>query len=193
MDGITGEGANVLDLLMIDTSTTPVSGISDLLLDNDANGTSSYDLSSSSAPPEVPSCDWFTFTLYVIVLGLLCAFGLVGNTISFIVLRAERHSHVATFLLQTMAVADNLFLITTALSQMSTALTLFQESLVRDNELSTEDFTEQLYYSYTFMAYVKVRLLLVSPLHRTCLKLESLRCMVLAFRGSMADGRRSHE
>ena len=123
------------------------------LLGDAANGT---DLEQTQ---EITACDWFTFSLYVIVLGLLCAFGLVGNTISFAVLRAERHSHVATFLLQTMAVADNLFLITTALSQMTTALTLFQESVVSANTGGSQaptDSSEQLYYSYVFMTYVKV-------------------------------------
>ena len=53
------------------------------------------------------NCDRFTFVLYVFVLGALCAFGLVGNTLSFLVLRSERRGHVATFLLMTMAVADD--------------------------------------------------------------------------------------
>jgi len=46
------------------------------------------------------NCDQFTFVLYVFVLGAICLFGLVGNTLSFLVLRADRRVHVATFLLQ---------------------------------------------------------------------------------------------
>ena len=48
-------------------------------------------------------CTQFTFVLYVGVFGVLCIFGLVGNTLSFLVLSWERHSHVATFLLQVKA------------------------------------------------------------------------------------------
>ena len=46
------------------------------------------------------NCDQFTFVLYVFVLGAICLFGLVGNTLSFLVLRSDRRVHVATFLLQ---------------------------------------------------------------------------------------------
>jgi len=46
------------------------------------------------------SCKTFTFVVYVVLFGLMVAFGLVGNTLSFIVLQFDRHSHAATFLLQ---------------------------------------------------------------------------------------------
>jgi len=74
------------------------------------------------------NCDRFTFVLYVFVLGAICLFGLVGNSLAFLVLRTERRGHVATFLLQTMAVADNMFLTTTALSQMTMALMMYAET-----------------------------------------------------------------
>jgi len=91
------------------------------------------------------NCDQFTFVLYVFVLGALCLFGLVGNTLAFLVLRSERRGHVATFLLQTMAVADNLFLTTTALSLMTMELTI-----------SADVDEKSLVNLYTLTAYVQV-------------------------------------
>lgn len=108
---------------------------------------------------QVARCDWFTFVLYVLVLGAVCLFGLVGNALSFLVLRAERHSHVATFLLQTMAVADSLFLLTTGLSQMTMALSEFVESRLDDvTELEKYDV---MYNFRVIIAYVQVRFLAI--------------------------------
>jgi len=45
-------------------------------------------------------CRTFTFVVYVVLFGLLLVCGLIGNTLSFIVLQFDRHSHAATFLLQ---------------------------------------------------------------------------------------------
>ena len=46
------------------------------------------------------SCRTFTFVVYVPLFGSIVLFGLVGNTLSFVVLQFDRHSHAATFLLQ---------------------------------------------------------------------------------------------
>ena len=46
------------------------------------------------------NCRTFTFVVYVVLFGSMVLFGLVGNTLSFIVLQFDRHSHAATFLLQ---------------------------------------------------------------------------------------------
>jgi len=46
------------------------------------------------------NCKRFTFFVYVVLFGAMMLFGLVGNTLSFIVLQFDRHSHAATFLLQ---------------------------------------------------------------------------------------------
>jgi len=72
-------------------------------------------------------CIQFTFYAYVIFFGNMCAFGLVGNGLSWAVLRWDRRSsgRVATFLLQTMAVVDNLFLLTAGISHITTAVTLY--------------------------------------------------------------------
>lgn len=46
------------------------------------------------------NCTLFTFVVYAVIFGAMCVFGLVGNTLSFIVLQAEKRGHVATFTLQ---------------------------------------------------------------------------------------------
>jgi len=89
---------------------------------------------SSSTPPVIQQdtstdidCIQFTFDAYVIFLGTLCVFGLVGNGLSWAVLKWDRRNsgRVATFLLQTMAVVDNLFLLTAGISNITTAVTLY--------------------------------------------------------------------
>jgi len=72
-------------------------------------------------------CIQFTFDAYVIFFGTMCVFGLLGNGLSWAVLRWDRRSsgRVATFLLQTMAVVDNLFLLTAGISHITTAVTLY--------------------------------------------------------------------
>jgi len=97
---------------------------------------------------------------YVLVLGALCVFGLVGNTLSFLVLRSERHGHVANFLLQVMAVADNVFLTTTALSQMTMALTMYTESSMAAAAAASPSAAidqRPLNDLFTVTAYVQVR------------------------------------
>ena len=55
---------------------------------------------AQSRPYSHVDCSLFAFILYVGVFGLMCVFGLIGNTVSYVVLSSERHSHVATFLLR---------------------------------------------------------------------------------------------
>ena len=52
----------------------------------------------------------FQFILYTVAMGFLCILGFVGNTLSFLVLNKDRSSPVASFLLQSLAVVDNIFL-----------------------------------------------------------------------------------
>ena len=75
-------------------------------------------------------CIQFTFDAYVIFFGTMCVFGLVGNGLSWAVLKWDRRNsgRVATFLLQTMAVVDNLFLLTAGISHITTAVTLYIEA-----------------------------------------------------------------
>lgn len=58
-----------------------------------------------------PDCGLFQFVLYTVTMGIIGVFGFLGNTISFLVLRRDRSTPVASFLLQTLAVADNSFLV----------------------------------------------------------------------------------
>jgi len=63
-----------------------------------------------------PDCAFFDFILYTVVGGTLCAFGLAGNVLSFIVLhfRGNHSSKTAatTLLLRALAIADSLVLVT---------------------------------------------------------------------------------
>ena len=67
-------------------------------------------------------CNLFPFVIYVGVFGPMCVFGLCGNTISFLVLQWEKQNYAATFLLQTMAVADNIFLLMSGSSLIISAI-----------------------------------------------------------------------
>ncbi|ELU18219.1 hypothetical protein CAPTEDRAFT_194389 [Capitella teleta] len=60
------------------------------------------------------SCDLpvsFYIIVNVIILGVICILGLIGNTLSVIVLHRERGNRVVVLLLQSLAVADNACLI----------------------------------------------------------------------------------
>jgi len=68
---------------------------------------------------------------------------------------------VAAFFWQVMAVADNVFLTTTALSQMTMALTMYTETSIAaaadDDQTSTADVDQRLLNDlYTVTAYVQV-------------------------------------
>ena len=75
-------------------------------------------------------CKRYLFVMYVVVFGTICVFGLIGNTLSFLVLQWEKHGHVATFLLQVMALIDNLFLLTTGFSQIYSAVVMYYDLYV---------------------------------------------------------------
>jgi len=52
------------------------------------------------------------FLIYTIIAGSLCVLGLAGNTVAYVVLGGDRDMHsVAKFLLRSLAVADNFFLV----------------------------------------------------------------------------------
>jgi len=57
-------------------------------------------------------CSRFRFWLNAVVIAVLCIVGLTGNTTAIFALRRDRHHHrVAAFLLQSLALADNLVLV----------------------------------------------------------------------------------
>ena len=66
-----------------------------------------------------------TFIIYVPIFGTICLFGLLGNTLSFVVLEWEKRNKVATFLLQALAMADNLFLLISGFSQIFSAMCIY--------------------------------------------------------------------
>ena len=55
-------------------------------------------------------CTWFHFVVNTLLIGALCVFGLLGNTLSLFVLERDRRNRVAVLLLQSLATADNLVL-----------------------------------------------------------------------------------
>jgi hypothetical protein len=57
--------------------------------------------------------------------GLVCGFGLIGNSLSFAVLHKYSRDTVSTYLLKTLAVMDNVFLATAAFVQMYPAMTIY--------------------------------------------------------------------
>ena len=59
-----------------------------------------------------PYCKYTLFVIYVVVCGLITIFGTLGNILSFVVLHQEKEKRPATFLLQCLAVADTLFMLT---------------------------------------------------------------------------------
>lgn len=55
-------------------------------------------------------CILFRFVVYTLIMGVMCLIGLVGNSLAFLVLRRDRSTPVASFLLQCLALADNCYL-----------------------------------------------------------------------------------
>ncbi|KAK2147767.1 hypothetical protein LSH36_537g02067 [Paralvinella palmiformis] len=60
--------------------------------------------------PEHDCTNLVKFIINTLVAGTLCLLGLVGNSVSFVVLRMDKDSRVAAFLLQSLAFTDNFFL-----------------------------------------------------------------------------------
>lgn len=58
------------------------------------------------------SCALFDFSVYTLFMGTLCSLGLLGNAVSFLVLLRDRGRSATSFLLQALAFADSLVLLT---------------------------------------------------------------------------------
>ena len=78
--------------------------------DNQSNLTNMEETSQKSVTDQT-ACFAFQFFLYTVAMGILGMLGLIGNSMSFMVLRKDRGTPVATFLLQVLAIADNCFLL----------------------------------------------------------------------------------
>ena len=59
------------------------------------------------------SCDKFNFFTCVVVIGIVCLLGVVGNTTSVLVLWKHKTDSATIFLLQALSIADSVLLITT--------------------------------------------------------------------------------
>ena len=77
-----------------------------------ANNNDSIETSNQSERFSISSsCSLFDFAVYTVVMGTLCALGVIGNTVSFAVLLRDRGRSATCFLLQALALADTLVLI----------------------------------------------------------------------------------
>ena len=113
MQNLTGGGINVPHISPEMSHSNQLPILSDNLLKdiNDYNSTNQSVAETVPNVSESANCYPFEFYLYTVAMGLLCLFGLVGNSISFLVLQKDRGTPVATFLLQVLAVVDNIFLL----------------------------------------------------------------------------------
>ena len=103
------------------------------IFDNNCSESETRNTSESVGTPATiveSDCSEFTFVVYVVVFGTMAVFGLIGNSLSWIVLAWDRRDRgrVASFLLRTMAIADNLFLMSAGLAQISSALIFYIDS-----------------------------------------------------------------
>lgn len=69
------------------------------------------DAEKTSDPDE--HCNLYIFIVCVVIIGVVCLFGLAGNVLSFLVLCKHKTENAAIFLLQCMAVFDFLLLVVT--------------------------------------------------------------------------------
>lgn len=83
----------------------------DMLQFYNQSANSSLLINNTSTAHTTPSCKFVLFILYGIVCGIICILGFMGNVFSFLVLVKDQASPVASFLLQTVAIADNCFLV----------------------------------------------------------------------------------
>ena len=76
-----------------------------------SNTTSQSNSTSIAVLVDHPECENFRFVFYTIVLGCVCFFGFLGNSVSFYILRRDAANPVASFQLQCLAVIDNILLL----------------------------------------------------------------------------------
>ena len=82
---------------------------------------------TDTSPETTVPCGIFFFIIYGPLYGLVCAFGLIGNSLSFAVLHKYTCGNVGTYLLKALALMDNLFLATAAGVQMYLAMAMYFE------------------------------------------------------------------
>ena len=94
---------------------------------NTMNSTSSDITTMPTPSPPAVTCLFMRFVMHSVFAGIICMVGILGNTLSMVVLGKDSQSPVATFMLQWLAGADNLFLILWAIHQSLTALVKYGE------------------------------------------------------------------
>lgn len=67
-------------------------------------------------------CALFDFVIEAVMMGLLCAFGFVGNSLSTVCLLRDRSKSATPFLLVSLETADTLFLASVLLLRVATTL-----------------------------------------------------------------------
>lgn len=114
---------------MVDSAAVLSSSDNNLLW-NSSNSSANATTSPTATEPALSEtgCEGFLVALYVVVFGSMAVLGLVGNTLSFIVLRREHRMTVATFLLCALAVADNLYLLVAGLSLICSTMTVYTQA-----------------------------------------------------------------
>lgn len=79
----------------------------DLLANNSLTWTGTTTVSSATW-----GCRLYSFVIYTIIGGLLCLFGIIGNSFTFFVFLRDSKKTSATFLFQALSIIDTLLLIT---------------------------------------------------------------------------------
>jgi hypothetical protein len=67
-------------------------------------------------------CAFFDFFIEAVLMGLLCAFGFVGNSLSTVCLLRDRSKSATPFLLVSLEIADTLFLMSVLMVRVATTL-----------------------------------------------------------------------
>lgn len=98
--------------LTVDNSVTADRGNTSL---ND-----SYDYYDVNEYHEI--CSLYDFVIEAVLMGLLCAFGFVGNSLSTVCLMKDRSKSATPFLLVSLETADTLFLVSVVLCRVATTL-----------------------------------------------------------------------
>lgn len=93
----------------LDGLFSAATGIPSLIQDSQFN-TSQNESTGEHQVRDTDACILFKFIMYTIAMGILCILGFAGNTVSFLVLRKDLSTPVASFLLEVLAIADNVLL-----------------------------------------------------------------------------------
>ena len=114
------------------------------LLATSINGTIISDVTTmTTTTPEqaAATCLFMRFVMHSVFAGVICIVGILGNTLSMVVLGKDSQSPVATYMLQWLAGADNLFLVLWGIHLSLTALAKYSELSVHISWLFVRVYT----------------------------------------------------